>query len=190
MLLGGVLTCIVVRKSTGPRVSNKQEVFLARVFAIVKSGLQGLRGKYYGVPSLLSDARGVMLFQEVRHKEQPLGCLVNKVHGALLGFGLEKRWEKSHEGWRCEKATRGWPNGFTLRSNESHLPHELGDIWRFIQKKRVFSQPWLPLHSMPAMLETRYVWGSSCLRERPGPPAVATVSAYSHRSDHVGKTPS
>lgn len=69
---------------------------------IVKTGLQGLCWKYYGVFSLLSDARGVTLFQEVRHKGQPLGCLVNMVHGTLLGFGLEKRWESGHEGWSCE----------------------------------------------------------------------------------------
>lgn len=79
--------------------SNKQKVFFC---VIVKTGLQGLCCKYYGVFSLLSDARGVTLFQEVRHKGQPLGCLVNKVHGTLLGFGLEKRWERGHEGWRCE----------------------------------------------------------------------------------------
>lgn len=80
--------------------SNKLKVFFC---VIVKTGLQGLCCKYYGVFSLLSDARGVTLFQEVRHKGQPLGCLVNKVHGTLLGFGLEKRWERGHEGWRrCE----------------------------------------------------------------------------------------
>lgn len=82
-------------------VVKEIEVFLC-AFALVKTGLQGLCCKYYGVSSLLSDARGVMLFQEVRHKAKPLGCLVNKVRGTLLGFGLEKKWERGHEGWRCE----------------------------------------------------------------------------------------
>lgn len=91
-----------------PRVTKWQsscfqinKIFLG-VFVTVKTGLQGLCCKYYGVTSLLSDTRGVMLFQEVRHKGQPLGCLVNKVHGTLLGFGLEKRWKRGHEGRQCE----------------------------------------------------------------------------------------
>lgn len=79
-----------------------KSTFFLRVFVIVKSGLQGLCCKSYDVSSLLSHARGVTSFQEVKHKGEPLGCLVNKVHGTLLGFGLEKRWEKGHEGWRCE----------------------------------------------------------------------------------------
>lgn len=69
--------------------------FFVCVFVKVKTRLQGLCCKYDGVSSLLSHVRGVMLFQEVRHKGQPLGCLVNKVHGTLLGFGLEKRWERA-----------------------------------------------------------------------------------------------
>lgn len=78
--------------------SNETSLFCI----IVKTGLQGLCCKYYAVFPLSFDARGLMLFQEVRHKGQPLGCLANKVHGALLGSGLEKRWERGHEGWPCE----------------------------------------------------------------------------------------
>lgn len=62
----------------------------------------------------------------VKHKEPPLGCLLSKVvwQGTLLGFGLEKRWEKGSGEQRGGQVVSGrglLTAGCTVTADESPL---------------------------------------------------------------------
>lgn len=66
------------------------------------------------------------LIYQVRHKGQTLGWWLSKVHGVLLRFGLEKRWESRYEGDGCGRGLLGmrdnsYVHGCTVRSDDESL---------------------------------------------------------------------